>query len=140
MFFSCFLGVSRPVLSGEGSFERRSRAGRVRFRAFQSRSASAQRCHRRARRKGRAAFGGRFARASRALTAPLVDGVWPACPFGERSRPVGRIAHQKDMKAICHVDETQSRRRRRSEAEESRSDLTAARRRGPGRRDRLIVI
>jgi hypothetical protein len=34
--------------------------------------------------------------ASRTLTAPLVDGVWPASPFGERSRPPGRIAHQRD--------------------------------------------
>jgi hypothetical protein len=31
-------------------------------------------------------------------------------------RPMGRIAHQKDMEASCRADETQSRRRRRSEA------------------------
>jgi hypothetical protein len=29
-------------------------------------------------------------------------------PFGERSRPIGRIAHQKHMEAICRADETQS--------------------------------
>jgi hypothetical protein len=37
--------------------------------------------------------------ASRALTAALADGRWPPCPFGARSRPSGRIAHQMDMEA-----------------------------------------
>jgi hypothetical protein len=36
-------------------------------------------------------------RAPRTLTAPRVDGRWPASPFGERTRPVGRSAHQKDL-------------------------------------------
>ena len=37
--------------------------------------------------------------------------------FGERSRPFGRSAHQKDMEATCHADETQSRRRRPKRSE-----------------------
>jgi len=49
--------------------------------------------------------------------------------------PVGRFAHQRNMEATSHAAETQSRRRRRSEAEESRSDLTASRRRGPPTRE-----
>ena len=54
------------------------------------------------------------------------------CLFGKRSRPDGRDGRQRDMDATCRADETQSRRRDRSEAEERPlGRLTAARRRGP---------
>jgi hypothetical protein len=69
--------------------------------------------------------------ASPALTAARVDGRLPSCRFGERSRPMGRIAHQNDMAATCRAAETQSSRRDRSEAEERRSRLMASRRCGP---------
>jgi len=61
--------------------------------------------HRRARCQGQAGFGGRFARASRTLTAPLVDGRWPTCLFGDRSgqgplgppkRHVGKKPRRRD--------------------------------------------
>ena len=45
----------------------------------------------------------------------------------------GRFAQQKLMEAISHADGAQSPRSGRSEAEQSRSDLTARRRRGPRR-------
>jgi hypothetical protein len=61
-----------------------------------------------------------------------------SCSFGERSRPFGRAAHQKDMAATCRTDETQSSRRDRSEAQERRSLRTNASH-SPGLADVLAV-
>jgi hypothetical protein len=60
------------------------------------------------------------------LTAVRVDSRLPSYLFSARSRPMGRIAQQKDMKANCRADEAQSSRRDRSEAEERRSLRTNA--------------
>src|ERR1700722_14413354 len=63
--------------------------------------------------------------------APRGAGLWFNMSFGERSRPEGRVGHQRAWTALCHADETQSSRRDRSAAKDRRSLLTAARRRGP---------